>query len=77
MGQLHWQVIIISVKATFIPRPLTVVKVIMKETSNNFEALQQQTIRQVIGVLKFNGTGKTIKDNKIKRWIFSVSLSLI
>ena len=58
---------ITSVKATFIPRPLTVVKVIMKEASNNLEALQQQTIRQVIGVLKFNGTGKTIKDNKIKR----------
>ena len=67
MGQLHWQIIITAVKATFIPRPLTVVKVIMKEASYNLEALQQQTIRQVIGVLKFNGTGKTIKDNKINK----------
>ena len=39
----------------------------MKEASYNLDALQQQTIRQVIGVLKFNGTGKTIKDNKIER----------
>ena len=54
-------------KATFIPGPWTVVKVIMKEASYNLEGLQQQTIKQVIGILKFIGTGKTIKDNKIKR----------
>ena len=67
MGQLHWQIKITSVKATFILRPWTVVKVIMKEASYNLEGLQQQTIKQVIGILKFIGTGKTIKDNKIKR----------
>ena len=67
MGQLHWQIKITSVKDTFIPRPWTVVKVIMKEASYNLEALQQQTIKQVIGILKFIRTGKTIKDNKIKR----------
>ena len=39
----------------------------MKEASYNLEALQQQTIKQVIGILKFIRTGKTIKDNKIKR----------
>ena len=67
MGQLHWQIKITSVKATFIPRPWTVVKDIMKEASYNLEGLQQQTIKQVIGILKFIGTGKTIKDNKITR----------
>ena len=39
----------------------------MKEASYNLEGLQQQTIKQVIGIPKFIGTGKTIKDNKIKR----------
>ena len=67
MGQLHGQIKITSVKATFIPRPWTVVKDIMKEASYNLLGLQQQTIKQVIGILKFIGTGKTIKDNKIKR----------
>ena len=38
----------------------------MKEASYNLEALQQQTIKQVIGILKFMGQERQLRIIKLK-----------